>query len=62
MVHIENHPELMTTDNKLDMYDDFQYTSDTWYSEDDYDGDDWNEDDDYEWSDPFAYNNDEDDE
>lgn len=64
LAHIKKHPELMTTENKLDMYDDFQYTSDTWYSEDDYDGDDWNEDedDDYEWSDPFAYNSDEDDE
>ena len=58
----------MTTENKLGMYDlynlyDFQRESDTWYSEDDYDGDDWNEDedDDYEWSDPFAYNSDEDD-
>lgn len=65
LAHIKKHPELMTTDNKLGMYD-FQRESDTWYSEDDYDGDDWNEDededDDYEWSDPFAYNSDEDDE
>ena len=64
LAHIKKHPELMTTENKLDMYNDFRCTSDTWYSEDDYDGDDWNEDedDDYEWSDPFAYNSDEDDE
>lgn len=61
LAHIKKHPELMTTENKLDMHG-FQRESDTWYSEDDYDGDDWNEDDDYEWSDPFAYNRDEDDE
>ena len=61
LAHIKKHPELMVTENKLDMYG-FQRESDTWYSEDDYDGDDWNEDDDYEWSDPFVYNSDEDDE
>ena len=53
LTHIKKHPESMTTENKLDMYGDFRHTSDTWYSEDD---------DDDEWSDPFAYNSDEDDE